>query len=304
MQHAKLAPYLIGGLVGILMLTMVGVMFSSTGTVQAQPRLTRQAQGTPIVNPNANGVSATDVVATAEAVAANTFESVQNLQATATALQDDPESGVVELQARATEIAVTAQSYARTANQFARATATAFSTQIAILSDDMQEQLAVLNEYFTVNGAINYDAGTNTVTASVSFDESHVNNAVDATLLAAGYNNEVTVDFVGQNGTINITVADVVISNGVTADATFVFVPIITADGVVLMLEDVIVNGFTVPPDALDETLLVAVNVAVNQSLTELEYILDYYQVAFDYAVNAIIVTDDTVNVLMSITIQ
>lgn len=265
--------FVVGGIGGVLTLLLVGVsLFTfSIEPVSAQgqrntrePRATRETSAaTPIPRATRDTTRVTEIAATTQAIATHITQSAESIEMTATAI----------------------------------------TTQLQDLGDEIAQQIEILSEYFIINGSATYDPDTGELTLIAVLDEAPINAAIEMALTTSGYDNAVTVDFDGASSTIIVTVEDVELSNGRTATVALSYQPVITDDGVTLVLVGITVNGLSVPIDAVDEDIVQIVSDAMASASGDLNAMVETtaYEGDYPYTVDLILISDDTMTIVMTV---
>ncbi len=180
------------------------------GTAQA---VSTSAQGTaPAAATNVAGTvqaAGTNVVSTVEAGATNIRGTVET---NATSIVATVQAGATQVFLEYGDVQATAQSLATIA---ALPTEERQATVLAIIGEEIPEELEqYLNDLFA-NADISVDPENGTVSVTTALSESTTNAAVDQALVAAGYSaSAVAVDYIAEG--IVVTVEDITLDNGMS----------------------------------------------------------------------------------------
>jgi hypothetical protein len=153
-------------------------------------------------------------------------------------------------------------------------------------SDDLTEWLETLSA-----SALLFDPETGAIVVTVTIDEDMVDTVVDTALSAADTGvSTVSVDF--EDGLVVISADDVTLSSQLSGGLV-VSVALTADDGaIVVTIVNASLNGKALPPAALAE-LTALLEDALNASLETPE--------GLDYAVEALVVTDEGIDVTLSL---
>lgn len=227
--------------------TAQAVSTNARGTAQAAATNvagTAQAASTNVVSTVQTG--ATSVVSTVEAGATNIRGTVET---NATSIVATVQAGATQVFLEYGDVQATAQSLATIA---ALPTEERQATVLAIIGEELPEELEqYLNDLFA-NADISVDPENGTVSVTTALSESTTNAAVDQALVAAGYSaSAVAVDYIAEG--IVVTVEGVTLDNGMSGRLV-IFASVAAVNGQIdVTVISATINDMPVPDNIIAE---------------------------------------------------